>query len=154
MAAQSTQPVRNEMSRTFRDREMPRHTDGATPTTPSSLVAEMTTGTANYPLDHLPVTRTRVPPATTDAPQQGIAGVVAEVYPETITVQCSVGREQIEINLPTALFPSELQAYGQTIMLSLDYSGGYQRPVVQRRAPEPREVLPGEAELDAWVDAL
>jgi hypothetical protein len=154
MTAQSTQPVRNEIPRSFLERVAPRHTDGATPTTPSSFLPEATTGTANPPRDALPATRASVPPATNAVVQQGIDAVVAGTHSETITLQCRIASETVEINLPSALFPPDLQSYGQTVSLSLDFSGGYQRPVVQRRAPSPRELLPGEAELDAWIDKL
>jgi hypothetical protein len=154
MTALNSQPVRNEIPRSFLEHETPRYTDSAKPTTPSSLLPGATATTANPPRDALPATRTRVPPSSNTLLLQGIEGVVAEIHPETITIQCRIAVETVEINLPSALFPQDLQTYGQTISLSLDYSGGYQRPVVQRRAPSPREILPGEAELDAWVDTL
>jgi hypothetical protein len=86
--------------------------------------------------------------------RQGIDAVVVGIHPETITIQCRIAAEMVEISLPSALFPQDLQAYGQPISLSLDYSSGYQRPVVQRRAPASRALLQGEAELDTWVDKL
>jgi hypothetical protein len=154
MTAQSTQPVRNEIPRSFLEHQTPRYTDSAKPTTPSSLLPGATAETANPLREALPTTRTRVPPSSNTVLRKGIEGVVAEIHPETITIQCQIASETVEINLPSALFPQDLQTYGQTVSLSLDYSGGYQRPVVQRRAPSRRELLPGEAELDAWVDTL
>jgi hypothetical protein len=154
MVAQNTQPSRNEITRSFREREAPRYTDSAERTTPSSMVPEVTLRVPNSPRDRFPAARTRVPPTANTALPNGIFGVVAEIHAETITVQCRIGNEDIEINLPSALFAPELQSYGQTVTLSLDHSGGYQRPVVQMRSPSPRDPLPGEAELDAWVDSL
>ncbi|GAB9205961.1 hypothetical protein BDS110ZK18_22530 [Bradyrhizobium diazoefficiens] len=146
--------VRNEIPGAFRRAGTPWQTDSAERTTPSWLVPEGTAGKPNPPRDHLSPASPRPQTATTVLPQQGIAGVVAEVHAESITVQCWVGGEEVEINLPSALFPADLQSYGKTVLLALDNSGGYQRPVVRERAPSPRDLLPGESELDAWVNSL
>jgi hypothetical protein len=155
MTAQSSQPSQNEIWPAFRRQGLPRQTDSAERVAPSGFIPEVTrVDTYNSPLNQFPTTRTRVLPSATVSPEQGIAGVVSEVHPETITVQCQVGNEQVEINLPSALFSPDLQSFGKTVSISLDRSGGYQRPVVQGRSPSPRDLLPGEAELDAWVDSL
>lgn len=154
VALSEQQVVRNEIPGSFRRPGAPWQTDSAERTTPSSLVPEGTARTPNSPRDHLTPTPSRVQPVNAVPPQHGIAGVVTEVHPESITVQCCVGSEEIEINLPSALFPTELQSYGRTVLLALDNSGGYQRPIVRERAPSARDLLPGENELDAWVDSL
>jgi hypothetical protein len=154
MTVLNTQPARNDITRSLYDRREVRYTDRDDPTAPSSLLPGATENKPNAPTDALPVIQKPPSPAGAPLPHQGIDGVVAEVRADSIAIQCRVSGQSVEISLPTILVPHELQSYGQAVSLSLDSSGGYQRPVVRRRSPLPRAPLPGEAEADAWVDSL
>lgn len=86
---------------------------------------------------------------------QSVPGVVAEVRAETVVIQCNISAKIVELNLPPALVPTELQAFGRTVSISLDYSGGYQRPVVEAREPTAlQELLSDEADTNAWLSQL
>jgi hypothetical protein len=112
-----------------------------------------TAATANRPQTSLPTAHAYTVGGNAAVPQH-IDGVIAGIHRETVVIQCHLPGQVVEITLPPALIPSELQAYGQTVSVSLDYSSGYQRPLVQRRAPSPRDLLPGEEAVDAWIDTL
>jgi hypothetical protein len=155
MTAQTTQLVTNEIPSGLQGWTTPRYTDLAKPEADVSLLAQtpLRTETANSPRNPLPVTAS---PAASDqvAVAQGVEGVIAGIRAETILIQCQISDEQVDINLPPALVPAELQSYGQPVLLTLDYSAGYQRPVVERRSPPAHAILPEEAELDVWISQL
>jgi|SRR5450631_914689 hypothetical protein len=160
MPLAATEPGDNDLAKSLYEQGTPRYTsdtlsDGRSRTRSPFLPEPpvKTAETANRPQTSLPTARPDVAGRNAGV-RQGIDGVIAEIRTESIVIQCQLPGQLVEINLPPTLVPAELQAYGQTVSLSLDYSSGYQRPIVQRRAPSPHNRLAGETEADAWIDTL
>lgn len=74
---------------------------------------------------------------------------------EEVSVICEVllGKENIEIQLPKALFPQK-PYYGMPISISLDESSGYTVPVVRKRVVAADSWGSEKKELAALVDNL
>lgn len=156
MTFQATTSFANGLANPLTGRTAPRYTsiehqsDQKSPFAP--MVPVNTKGSENSLQKPLPLSRSERTAPT--AAIQSIPGVVVEILPETVLIQCNLSGRTVELNLPPAIVPPDLQAYGRTVSISLDYSGGYQRPVVEARSPLAREPLPGEEELDSWIDNL
>jgi hypothetical protein len=156
MTNAATNVVENAVANRIGSQRAPRYTeiDRRSETSPfQPSVWANTVDTKNAPQKGLNAARSR--PTFETSQVQSIPGVVAEVRAETIVIQCDIAAQTVELNLPPALVPSELQVFGRTVSITLDYSSGYQRPLVEPREPAPaREQLPGEVDMNAWVSQL
>ncbi len=156
MTSAATNIVDNSIADRVAARSAPRYTEierqsETSPFQPSILTK--TVETRNAPQKGFQTVRAQVTTGVNRV--QSIPGVVAEVRAETVVIQCNVSTQTVELNLPAALVPAELQAFGRAVSITLDYSGGYQRPIVEAREPTiSREQLPDEADTNAWLSQL
>ena len=108
------------------------------------------------------------PAAVIEAPQTPVAemrfdmeggirridAVVGEIKPDTVVVNCQLATGRVQISLPSALIPVELLSFGMPIQISLDSSSGVRIPLVERREIKEQSKLPGQQEIENWIDKL
>jgi hypothetical protein len=83
-----------------------------------------------------------------------IDAVIGEIMPETVTIHCKLPNGLVSINLPPSLVPPELLNYGTPVKLSLADSHGIRAPIIESRNVEQQTKLPGQAEIEAWLDSI
>ena len=83
-----------------------------------------------------------------------INGVVGHILKDSITISCRLPSGQWDLRLPPALVPDELQNFGLPVRISLDTTGGIRRPIVTARPIEPQAKLPGQEDVEDWLNKL
>jgi hypothetical protein len=103
---------------------------------------------------------TTVEPSETISPTLELAGlrsidcVISEIRRDTVKIKCKGATGDTELQLPPSLIPNALMHVGQPIVISLDSSDGYRRPVINARAIGPQAKLPGQDEFESWAKSI
>ena len=82
-----------------------------------------------------------------------VDAVVIAIYDVLVTCEVLLGSENVEIQLPLALFPQK-PYYGMPISISLDDSSGYTVPVIRVRSVPEESQEYNKTELAELIDGL
>jgi len=84
-----------------------------------------------------------------------INGVIAEIKQDSVVIDCDLpSGGRVEMNLPPALIPSDLQKFGTPVQISLDSTSGVRIPLIERRVITEQPKLAGQKEVEDWIEKL
>ena len=122
----------------------------AEPPRVTALDAKNRAGTLlSGPLEQLPAAGFAMTPGI-----RRVDAVVGEIMRDTVVVRCMFASGRVDINLPPSLFPPDLLNFGMPIRISLDDSSGIRTPIIESRPIDAQPKLPGQDEVEAWLDTL
>jgi hypothetical protein len=83
-----------------------------------------------------------------------VDGVISEIKRDTVLIRCFAGSRSVTISLPPSLIPKGLLIFGKPVRISLDERNGIRTPIVEARSIQSQPGLPGQSDVEAWLDKL